>query len=192
MNSRESGIEDYLGFLQSLWSKHPSQFLFGGQAVNFWAEYFDRQIRPGQLDAFRPFTSKDCDVWVSAPVWKEIKHEEIDRLVLGSSPADGQLGLLTLQQSPLRFVDLFSGVYGIRQSDLARGPFVHGGIHERMKAQPITSIAALSQATELTPITLAASLAKLAKMGVVKETTGGRYGRLYAYDGYLKILAPHE
>lgn len=65
-------------------------------------------------------------------------------------------------------------------------------IHERMKAQPITSIAALSQATELTPTTIAASLAKLAKMEVIKETTGATYGRLYAYDGYLKILAPCE
>lgn len=65
-------------------------------------------------------------------------------------------------------------------------------IHERMKAQPITSIAALSQATELTPTTTAASLAKLAEIGVVKETTGGRYGRLFAYGGYLKILVPHE
>jgi Fic family protein len=65
-------------------------------------------------------------------------------------------------------------------------------IHERMKAQPMTSIAALSLATELTPTTTGASLAKLAKMGVVKETTGSRYGRLYAYDGYLKILAPND
>jgi Fic family protein len=65
-------------------------------------------------------------------------------------------------------------------------------IHEQMKAQPMTSIAAISQATELTPTTIATSLAKLAKMGIVKETTGSRYGRLYAYDGYLKILAPHE
>jgi hypothetical protein len=29
-------------------------------------------------------------------------------------------------------------------------------------------------------------------MGMVKEITGGKYGRLYAYDGYLKILAASE
>jgi hypothetical protein len=28
--------------------------------------------------------------------------------------------------------------------------------------------------------------------GMVKEITGGRYGRLYAFDGYLKILASFE
>lgn len=120
MNSRLSGVADYLGFLKSLWSRHPSQFLFGGQAVNFWAEYFDRRCRSEKLHGFRPFTSKDCDVWVSGPVWKEIQHEERGRLVSGSSPADGQLGLLTLQQSPLRIVDLMSAVYGIRQDELAR------------------------------------------------------------------------
>jgi Fic family protein len=65
-------------------------------------------------------------------------------------------------------------------------------IHEQMRLQPITSIAALAASTELTPTTIAASLAKLAKMGMVKEITGGKYGRLYAYDGYLKILAPYE
>lgn len=65
-------------------------------------------------------------------------------------------------------------------------------IQEQMRAQPITSIAALTASTELTPTTIAASLAKLAKIGMVKEITGGKYGRLYAYDGYLKILAPYE
>lgn len=65
-------------------------------------------------------------------------------------------------------------------------------IHEQMRLQPITSIAALATSTELTPTTIATSLAKLAKIGMVKEITGGKYGRLYAYDGYLKILAPYE
>ena len=65
-------------------------------------------------------------------------------------------------------------------------------IQEQMRAQPITSIAAITASTKLTPTTVAASLAKLAKIGIVKEITGGRYGRLYAYDGYLKILASRE
>jgi Fic family protein len=65
-------------------------------------------------------------------------------------------------------------------------------IHQHLRAQPMTSIAALSMATELTPTTIATSLAKLKKIGMVNEITGGRYGRLYAYYGYLKILAPSE
>lgn len=80
----------------------------------------------------------------------------------------------------------------IRISQMGRSARSCLRIHERMKAQPVTSIAALSLATELTPTTTATSLAKLAKIGMIKEITGGRYGRLYAYDGYLKILAPNE
>jgi len=80
----------------------------------------------------------------------------------------------------------------IRISQMGRSARSCLRIHEHLKAKPMTSIAALSLATELTPTTIATSLAKLAKIGMVKEITGGRYGRLYAYDGYLKILAPYE
>jgi hypothetical protein len=115
-----SGIEGYLIFLQTLWSRCPSQFLFGGQAVNFWAEYFDRKGHSHELHALRPFTSKDCDIWVSPAAWVAIRKAESGRLVLGNSPADGQLGVLTLLQSPLRVVDLMSGIYGIPQQGLSR------------------------------------------------------------------------
>ena len=80
----------------------------------------------------------------------------------------------------------------IRIAQLGRSARSGLRIHEQMRLQPITSIAALAAPTELTPTTIAASLAKLAKIGMVKEITGGKYGRLYAYDGYLKILAPYE
>mgnify|MGYP001557513715 CR=1 FL=1 len=29
---------------------------------------------------------------------------------------------------------------------------------------------------------------RLAKLGITRETTGRNYGRIYAYDKYLKIL----
>ena len=80
----------------------------------------------------------------------------------------------------------------IRIAQLGRSARSGLRIHEQMRLQPITSIAALAASTELTPTTIAASLAKLAKIGMIKEITGGKYGRLYAYDGYLKILAPYE
>lgn len=120
MTDRESGLDAYLPFLQSLLARCPSQFLFGGQAVNFWADFFDRKAHSSELQAFRPFTSKDCDVWVSPRAWSEIQTTEAARLVRGTSPIDGQLGILTLQRSPLRTVDLMSGVFGIRHDELAR------------------------------------------------------------------------
>lgn len=62
-------------------------------------------------------------------------------------------------------------------------------IHDQLKRQPLASIAALAAATRLTPTTIASSLGKLRSLGIVREVTGGTYGRLYAYDGYLAILA---
>jgi len=123
VNDRVSGIEDYLEFLQCLFARSSAQFLFGGQAVNFWADYFDRKTNDNEiheLHALRPFTSKDCDVWVSPQAWNEIQTAERIRLVRGTSPIDGQLGILTLQQFPLRMVDLMSSVYGIRHEELSR------------------------------------------------------------------------
>ncbi|MGL4398483.1 MAG: hypothetical protein ACRCXD_01330, partial [Luteolibacter sp.] len=113
MSDRVSGIEGYLEFLQSLLARCSAQFLFGGQAVNFWADYFARKTEATHLHALRPFTSKDCDIWVSHQAWNVIQAGECNRLVRGTSPIDGQFGILTLQRSPLRMVDLMSGVYGI-------------------------------------------------------------------------------
>lgn len=42
MSGRASGIEDYVAYLQDLLEKTSEQFLLGGQAVNFWADYFDQ------------------------------------------------------------------------------------------------------------------------------------------------------
>ena len=36
--------------------------------------------------------------------------------------------------------------------------------------------------------TVTASLKHLAKLGIARETTGRNYGRIYAYDKYLKLL----
>jgi hypothetical protein len=57
MSGRASGIEDYVAYLQDLLEKTSEQFLLGGQAVNFWADYFDQQSPHGPLRALRPFMS---------------------------------------------------------------------------------------------------------------------------------------
>ena len=43
-----------------------------------------------------------------------------NQLIKGTSPVDGQLGILTLQKDPPLVVDLLSGVYGIRHDELLR------------------------------------------------------------------------
>ena len=61
-------------------------------------------------------------------------------------------------------------------------------VHRMLQAQPLISIASASKELKLTFPTVTASLKHLEKLGIVRETTGSKYGRLYAYDRYLKIL----
>lgn len=124
MNGRETRYSDYLGFLRSLHEAGADFFVEGGQEVNFWAEYIDSSERMQALDPLRPFTSKDCDVWVSANAWEKIKRNPGGILRKSTSPADGQLAILTLEQEPPLVVDLMTTVYGLRLRDLPR-------LHER-------------------------------------------------------------
>lgn len=50
------------------------------------------------------------------------------------------------------------------------------------------SIATASTGPALTTPTVTASLKHLEKLGIVRETTGGKDARLYAYSKYLRIL----
>ncbi len=120
MKRREAGIEAYLDFLQFLHECGDSYFVEGGQAVNYWAEYIGSENPAQPLEMLRPFTSKDCDVWINHTTWERLKKSPGGKLQKGTSPADGQLGILTLQEDPLRVVDLMSTVYGIPLRDLPR------------------------------------------------------------------------
>lgn len=118
MSSADAGVEAYLEYLGSLRQSGAEYFLEGGQAVNFWAEYVDARVQGRPLSPMRPFTSKDCDIWVSAGTWEVLKRGP--SIQKGSSPADGQLGILTLSKEPPRVVDILFSVYGIDGSEYPR------------------------------------------------------------------------
>jgi Fic family protein len=61
-------------------------------------------------------------------------------------------------------------------------------VHRLLQRQPIMCIAAASSELNLSAPTVTAALQHLEKLGIVRETTGRNYGRLYSYDVYLKIL----
>lgn len=61
-------------------------------------------------------------------------------------------------------------------------------VHGLLQTQPILSIATAADALKLSVPTVTAALAHLAKLGIVHETTGRNYGRIYAYAHFLKIL----
>jgi hypothetical protein len=98
----ETRISDYAAFLRDLGASKADYFLGGGQAVNFWAEFYSGMDAGADLTSFRPFTSKDCDIWVSYAAFQYIRTKTgIGKLVVGTSPADGQLGILSLDTSPV-------------------------------------------------------------------------------------------
>ncbi len=118
MSKVEAGIGAYLEYLRSLRDSGVEYFLEGGQAVNFWAEYLDHRVPGSPIGSMRPFTSKDCDIWVSARTWEQLKRNPA--VIRGTSPADGQLGILTLNETPPRIVDILSSVYGIDVKEYQR------------------------------------------------------------------------
>ena len=59
-------------------------FVEGGQAVNYWAEYIDAENPVQPLEMLRPFTSKDCDVWINRTTWERLKKSPGGKLRKGT------------------------------------------------------------------------------------------------------------
>ncbi|MBT8043950.1 MAG: hypothetical protein KJO79_03280 [Verrucomicrobiae bacterium] len=113
--ARSTQVTDYAEFLQTLDNKGKSYFLEGGQAVNFWAEYYSHKSNlDSKLGHLRPFTSKDCDIWVSHAALKYLESDtERGSLKKEASPVDGQIAIYTIKGNPPLEVNLMGGVYGI-------------------------------------------------------------------------------
>jgi Fic family protein len=58
-----------------------------------------------------------------------------------------------------------------------------------MRERPLGTIAKLMKATGLPVPTVTRALEALQKLRIVRETTGRRRGRVYAYDTYLEVLS---
>ena len=100
MKSREAGIAAYLDFLQSLRESGDTYFVEGGQAVNYWAEYIDA-VNPGHpLEMLRPFTSKDCDVWINHTTW-ELSRTDPNKKALFHSKIQNPKSKINNQQSTI-------------------------------------------------------------------------------------------
>jgi Fic family protein len=60
--------------------------------------------------------------------------------------------------------------------------------HEALRRRPVASIADVCRWTGLTHPTAGVALDRLHELGVVRELTGRKRNRVFAYDGYLRIL----
>jgi Fic family protein len=61
-------------------------------------------------------------------------------------------------------------------------------VHELMRRHPLLGSGRAGAMLTMTPPTVNAALARLEEMGIVREVTGRKWGRLYAYSDYLGIL----
>ena len=61
-------------------------------------------------------------------------------------------------------------------------------VYDALKAQPILSLPSAGARTGLAFRTTAAAMALLVDLGIARETTGKRRGRLFVHDRYLAIL----
>ncbi len=62
-------------------------------------------------------------------------------------------------------------------------------VHAHLQRRPLVSQKSVTADTGLSAATVNAALQTLGRLGVIREITGRRRNRLYAYDGYLAILS---
>lgn len=61
--------------------------------------------------------------------------------------------------------------------------------HEHLQRVPLLSVSRAAEKMKVSLPTAAKALQRLQQLGIVREITGGKYGRLYAYDAYLTMLS---
>src|SRR5258708_39949249 len=62
-------------------------------------------------------------------------------------------------------------------------------IHQYAQTHPILSIASTAERIGITFPTVAAAVGHMQRLGILRETTGRRRRRLFAYGAYLDILS---
>ena len=75
-----------------------------------------------------------------------------------------------------------------RVQALGRGAASALQVHEALQVRPVTSIARVSKSTRLSVPTATSALERLVEMDIVREMTGRRRNRVYAYRKYLEAL----
>jgi Fic family protein len=62
-------------------------------------------------------------------------------------------------------------------------------VHDHLRARPLTTIRETAKALSLSQPTITICLQKLESLGIVREITGQRRGRVYVYQRYLDVLS---
>jgi hypothetical protein len=95
--------------------------IIGGQAVNLWAQYYSSKAP--ELERFRPFTSRDGDLWANRETVIALRDRTGWKCQLYDEPRTHALGILTKeipgQIDPLK-IEVLKDVHGLTEEDLAK------------------------------------------------------------------------
>jgi Fic family protein len=97
-------------------------------------------------------------------------------------------------ETALQAADTVARLLALFQNDrqriyaLGRAAGSAARVHEFLQKQPLASSARLVKELEISKPTANAALGVLEKLGVVREVTGGKINRVYAYHEHLRIL----
>jgi Fic family protein len=87
-----------------------------------------------------------------------------------------------------RLSDLFARDLA-RVHAAGRGAGSAAKVHSAFRERPLWTIARLREVTGLPVPTVTRAVEALQALGIVRETTGRRRGRVFSYDAYLRILS---
>lgn len=75
-----------------------------------------------------------------------------------------------------------------RIKDLGRAAGSALRVHDALQRAPLASIGKLAQYAGMNNMTATTATRNLQRLGIVREITGGRYGKVYAYTRYVELL----
>ncbi len=73
-------------------------------------------------------------------------------------------------------------------ADIGRGAGSALHVHQYLEKKPLAVIPEMVRELGLTTPTVTAALQNLERIGIVREITGKQRGRVFVYEGYLKVL----
>lgn len=115
----ETTLEDYSSILQLLGKDGLPRIMVGGQAVNFWAEFY-LEADP-QLNNFRPFQSKDLDLLGTQMDLLDLASKTGFKIVAAENkafiPSAGYL-LMPHRNGVEVKVEILKRIYGVRTHDI--------------------------------------------------------------------------
>jgi DNA-binding IclR family transcriptional regulator len=67
-----------------------------------------------------------------------------------------------------------------------------GAVLSEFKKKPLLAIPEIVQRTGLSTPTAISAVGRLIDLGILKNISEKKWGQIYSYDGYTKLLSPDE